>query len=199
MLPDVLLMPGMVTAAVFVLVLLVEGARRSGYDPVLMTASELSLGERGWVQRVNFFQVGVGTLAFALGVNAAIDAVVGSILLAVFGLGFIGSGLLLPDPLHGYPPEARGAAPRPTTWHGRLHNAIGPVMFIAVFLACLALATQLEGIWQLYTLATAAAGIGLTVLTARAFMRDAPTTGLIQRILVVVYLAWLVLLGGHLI
>ena len=48
MLPDVLLMPGMVTAAVFVLVLLVEGARRSGYDPVLMTASELSLGERGW-------------------------------------------------------------------------------------------------------------------------------------------------------
>jgi hypothetical protein len=30
-------------------------------------------------------------------------------------------------------------------------------------------------------------------------MRDAPTTGLIQRILVVVYLAWLVLLGGHLI
>ena len=72
-------------------------------------------------------------------------------------------------------------------------------MFIAVFLACLALATQLDGIWQLYTLATAAAGIGLTVLTARAFTRDAPTTGLIQRILIVVYLAWLVLLGWHLI
>lgn len=199
MLTDVLLMAGMVTAVVFVAVVLVEGARRSGYDPVLMTASELSLGERGWVQRINFFQVGAGTLAFALGVNAAIDAVVGSLLLAVFGLGFIGSGLILPDPLHGYPPEARDVAPRPTTLQGRLHNAIGPVMFIAVFLACLALATQLHGIWQLYTLATAAAGIGLTVLTARAFTRDAPTTGLIQRILIVVYLAWLVLLGFHLI
>jgi hypothetical protein len=55
-------------ALVFVFVVLIEGALRPGYDPTYHTGSELELGTRGWVQRVNFLLMGAGSLAFAVGV-----------------------------------------------------------------------------------------------------------------------------------
>jgi hypothetical protein len=195
---DILLTIGIATAVLFVAILLVEGARRPDYDPRYHTGSELELGERGWVQRLNFLLAGVGTLAFALGVFLSLESALGSLLLAAFGLGFLGSGLFLPDPVHGYPPTAQGAPQHEATWQGKLHNAIAPVMFFAVFAACLTLALDLDGVWQLYTLATAGVGLVLTILTARAFMRDAGNTGLIQRALIIAYLGWVALLGLHL-
>ena len=38
----------------FVIVFLVEGAVRSGYDPVRLVVSYLSLGDGGWVQVATF-------------------------------------------------------------------------------------------------------------------------------------------------
>lgn len=66
---DTLLIVGVVTAMVFVAVLLIEGTLRPGYDPTYHTGSELSLGDRGWIQIANFLQMGLGMLAFAVGVN----------------------------------------------------------------------------------------------------------------------------------
>jgi hypothetical protein len=53
------LLLGVGAAVVFVAVVLIEGALRSGYNPVYHTGSELELGERGWIQRANFFVVGL--------------------------------------------------------------------------------------------------------------------------------------------
>lgn len=192
---EILLLIGVVTAVVFIAVLLVEGAIRPGYDPVYHTGSELSLGDRGWIQIANFLQMGVGMLAFALGVHETLGTAAGSILLAIFGLGLIASGALVPDPLRGYPPGAS----EDVTWHGQAHNAAGPVMFIAIFAAALTLAGRLEGAWQVYTVLTAVAGLALTVWTAVSFQRDAASTGLVQRGLILVYWIWIVLLGIHLV
>jgi len=63
---ETLLIVGVAAAVVFVAVLLVEGALRSGYDPAYHSGSELSLGDRGWIQMANFLQMGVGMFAFAL-------------------------------------------------------------------------------------------------------------------------------------
>ena len=68
-----LLLAGVAAAIVFAAVLLVEGARRPGYDPIYHTGSELDLGEWGWVQRANFLLMGLGVFAYAVGVNRAIE------------------------------------------------------------------------------------------------------------------------------
>jgi hypothetical protein len=196
---ETLLIIGVVTAVVFVAVLLIEGALRPGYDPTYHTGSELSLGDRGWIQIANFLQMGLGMLAFTVGVNRTLDTPVGAVLLAIFGIGLIVSGVFLPDPIRGYPPGAPTGTPKEVTWHYKVHGVIGgPVAFFAIFGACLTLAFRLDGFWRLYTVLTAVAGLALTISTAVAYQRDAARTGLVQRALILVYWSWIVLLGIHL-
>ena len=192
---DLLLILGVITAGVFLLCLFVEGILRPGYDPSYHTGSELTLGARGWVQIANFSQMGVGMLAFAVGIGRALDNPTGAVLLGVFSLGLFVAGVFRPDPLRNYPPGIAGKV----TWRGQVHNASGPLMFVALFAACLVLAGSLEGPWRGYTLITAAVGLGLTAGTAVAFQRDAAMTGLVQRALIVVYWAWIILTGIYLI
>lgn len=193
------LLVGVAAAVVFLAVLLIEGALRPGYEPTYHTGSELSLGGRGWIQRANFLQMGAGMFAFAVGVHQALNSVIGGVLLAIFGLGSIASGVFVPDPIRGYPPGAPTGDPAELTWHHQAHTMAGPVMFLAIFGATLALAGRLQGPWRLYTVFTAVAGLALTVSTAVAWQRDTAKTGLIQRGLVLVYLGWIVLLGIHLV
>jgi len=196
---ETLLIVGVAAAVVFVAVLLVEGALRSGYDPAYHSGSELSLGDRGWIQMANFLQMGVGMFAFALGVHQALNAVIGPVLLAIFGLGSIASGVFVPDPMRGYPPGGPTGTPAELTRHHQVHTAAGPVMFLAIFGACLTLAGRLLGAWRLYTVLTAVVGLALTIWTALAYQRDAANTGLVQRALILVYWSWIVLLGLHLV
>lgn len=196
---EVLLLLGVGAAVVFVAALLIEGALRPGYDPVYHTGSELELGERGWIQRANFFLMGGGAIAFAVGVHGTLDTVFGAVLLAIFGFGMIVAGVFAPDPIRGYPPGARSAPRSELTWQAQVHSVVGgPVAFLAIFGACLTLAGPLQGPWQTYTVLTAIGGLGLTVWTALAYQRDAANLGLVQRGLIVLYWSWIVALGIHL-
>ena len=96
-------------------------------------------------------------------------------------------------------PEPR-PSPRPSRPGALVHAVIGgPVAFLAIFGACLAIATHLQGPWRLYTLLTAVAGLIMTIWTALAFRRDAANTGLVQRGLILIYWTWIVVLGIYLI
>jgi len=192
---EALLIVGAVAAGMFVAVLLVEGALRPGYSPTYHTASALSLGERGWVQVANFLQLGVGMFAFAVGVHRRLNSLVGAVLIAIFGMGAIVAGVFRMDPMRGYPPGTPSGTPAEWTWRHQVHDAAGPVMFLAICGACLALASRLQGSWQLYTVLTAVTGLALTVSTAVAWHKDAEHTGLVQRALIVVDCSWIVLLG----
>ena len=194
-----LLIVGVAAAVVFVAVLLIEGALRRGYDPTYHTSSALSLGDRGWIQIANFLQLGVGTFAIAVGIHQALNSVVAPVLVAIFGLGAIVAGVWRMDPMRGYPPGAQSGTPATLTWHHQVHDIAGPIMFLAIFGACIALAVHLQGLWRLYTILTAVAGLALTISTAVAWQKDAKYTGLIQRALILVYSSWIVLLGVHLI
>jgi len=162
---EVVLLVGMAAAVVFVTVLLIEGALRPGYDPIYHTGSELELGERGWIQRASFLQLGVGMWAFAAGVHGTTCSVAAGLLLAVFGLGSIVAGVFAPDPVRGYPFGAPSGPPAKLTRQHKIHHLAGPIMFLAIFGACLALVGRLQGPWQAYTLVTA-------VRWARADRRD---------------------------
>lgn len=196
---DALLIVGMATAVVFVAILLVEGALRPGYDPTYHTVSELSLGDRGWIQIANFLQMGVGMFAFAVGIHRTLNTLVGAILLAIFGVGMMAAGAFLPAPKRGYPPGAPTWTPDQLSWHHQVHDVVGgPVAFLAIFGACLTLVGRLDGPWRLYTVLTATIGLALTIWTALAYRRDAVNTGLVQRALILVYWSWIVLMGVHL-
>ena len=71
---QMLVLVGAITAAIFYVVLIVEGALRPGYHPVYHTGSELSLGERGWIQIANFIQFGVGMICFAVGTGRLLNS-----------------------------------------------------------------------------------------------------------------------------
>ena len=195
---ETLLMAGMVAALAFVAVLLFEGALRPGYNPIYHTGSALSLGARGWIQIANFLQLGVGMFAFAVGVYQRLNSVVGALLVTIFGLGAIIAGVFRMDPMRGYPPGTPIGTPTELTWRHKVHDAAGPVMFLAICGACLALAGRLEAPWQVYTVLTSVAGLVLLIATAVAWQKDARYTGLIQRALILVYCSWIVLLGLHL-
>jgi len=59
---------GIIGPALFVAVFIMEGWLRPGYDPLSMAVSELSLGERGWIQVASFLVTGALFLVFARGV-----------------------------------------------------------------------------------------------------------------------------------
>jgi hypothetical protein len=144
--------------------------------------------------------MGAGGLAFAVGAYQALDTTVGAVLLGIFGLGLMVAGILPPDAVRGYPPGAPSEPSTKPTPGALVHAVIGgPVTFLAIFGACLTIASHLQGAWRLYTLLTAVAGLALTIWTALAFLRDAAKTGLVQRGLIVIYLSWIVVLGIHLI
>lgn len=195
---ETFLAAGAAAAAVFVAVLLIEGALRPGYDPTYHTSSALSLGERGWIQIANFVQLGMGALAVAAGIYQALDSVLAAALVAIAGLGAIAAGAWRMDPMRGYPPGAEAGTPARLTPHHRIHDIAAPTTFLAIFGACLALAGRLQGFWRAYTVLTAVAGLALTVTTALAWRKDARHTGLVQRALIVVYCSWIALLGVHL-
>jgi uncharacterized protein DUF998 len=153
------------------------------------------LGHRGWVQVANFLQLGIGMFAFAVGVYQRLNAAVGAVLLGTFGLGAIVAGVFRMDPMRGYPPGTPTGTPAQVTRRHQIHDAAGPAMFLSTCGACLALASHLQGPWQVYTVVTAITGLALTISTVVAWHKDAGYTGLVQRALVVVYCSWIIALG----
>jgi hypothetical protein len=114
---------GVVAGPLFVLVFLIEGAMTPDYDPLRHPVSSLALGPFGWTQTLNFIFVGILTLAFAVGLVRLRGArhKVGGILVGLRGVGLIGAGAFVTDPVSGYPP---GTPPTPvdTTTPGTLHD-----------------------------------------------------------------------------
>jgi hypothetical protein len=196
---QVLLASGALSAIVFAVALLIEGARRPGYVSAYHTGSALSLGDHGWIQRANFLQLGLGSIAFAVGVRRELGDRLGSILLGIFGLGMMVSGTFVMDRMRGYPPGTPSGTPSEFSRRHQIHDMSGPIAFLALFGACLAIARRLSGIWRIHTLCTAVVGFSFTIGTAVAWQRDALKTGLIQRGLLFVYLGWITSLGTHLI
>lgn len=192
----VLLLTGVGASFLFLAVLFMEGALRPGYSATYHTGSELELGLRGWIQRTSFLVMAGGMFAFAVGVDRALDARAGALLLAIFAVGMVAAGLFPPDAVRGYPPGAPTEAVDKPTWRHQAHHVIsGPVAFFALMAACLVLAGQLQGAWRWYTVLTAVAGLAMTVWTAVSYQRDAAYTGLVQRGLIVIYWSWIVVIG----
>ena len=198
-----LLAAGVVGPALFVVVLLVEGATRPGYSAWHQFGSELELSSQGWEQVVNFLMCGLLCLAFAVGLRWALHsgkgAIAAPVALAVFGLALIAAGIFKTDPGLGYPPGV--PHPASPTAHGAVHAVAGLFAFVSLGVACFALARRFAGDarwrgWAAYSLLTGIVVVFSLVVSNVPSMSD--FTGLIQRIGIISGWAWIVLLAARL-
>ena len=122
--PDrVLLRCGVVAGPLFIMTFLVEGARRSGYDPRRHPVSSLALGPGGWVQAANFAITGALYLALAAGLARTPDPDAGTragpVLIGAAAVGLLGAGVFTTEPGQRVPAGDSGCA-------GPLQRSWGP-------------------------------------------------------------------------
>ena len=198
---QLLLACGAIGALLNIVVLLILGATRPGYNAWQIPDSSLELGEGGWIQITNYIVSGVLLLGFAIGLRRVLCAERGStwgpILLGIYGLSFIGAGIFVTDPVLGYPPGASSML----TIHGILHDVFGQLQFISLSVACFVLARREAADpagrgWAWYSVATGLLLAASDVFFAVTFkLVDGGPVGLIERIGIIVSGCWVALLA----
>jgi hypothetical protein len=156
---------GIIAGPVYVAVGLAEALTRSGFDIARDDLSLLSNGPLGWIHITLLVVTGLMTIAGAVGLARALRGAPGGTwgprLAGVYGLGVAAAGVLVADPMNGFP---RGTPPGPaahTSWHGIGHLAAAGVGFGCLVAACFVVArwftAQGSRGWAVYSRITGAA------------------------------------------
>jgi hypothetical protein len=187
----------------FTIAWFIEGLTRIHYDPLRHPISSLSLGEFGWTQIANFIVTGILTLVLAFGLRRTLRLKSGTTwiptLIMIVGIGFLGTGFFATDPLNGYP---RATPPMllPPTLIGSLHLFFASFIF-GLPLACFVMARLFEDQGEhngaSYSRITAIAFLLVYLLAMAGFLQVPGLVnyaGLLQRISVVIGLAWMTFL-----
>ena len=137
---------GVIAGPVFVGTFTALGARRAGYDWRRHAVSSLAVAREGWGQRANFILVGGLYCVAARGLvrsssRVGEPAVVPALVCAA-GVGLIGSGVFVTDPVAGFPPEHAAGTVGATaevapTRSGQLHNLCAIPIFVGLPAAAL--------------------------------------------------------------
>jgi hypothetical membrane protein len=178
--PRRLLLGGAGGAVSFVVVFLVNDAIKPGYEPMRDFVSEAAIGRGGWVQIANFLVTGVLLMASAVALSRTAGAWTGR-LVGFVGAGLAAAGVFVSD-----------AVPHDhATWHGIAHNVVSVFVFGSLTLACFTAARwrPTPG-WRRYCGST---GVAVPVLFVAAGA-VADTSGLWQRLTIVVGWSWLAVL-----
>ncbi len=190
------------------------GAARAGYDWQRLPVSSLAIGRHGWWQRINFIVAGLLYSCAAGGLRRSAGRRVGPravpALVAGVGIGLIGSGMFVTDPVGGFPPATSGGASldhtdsgaRETTLAGRLHDLFAIPIFAGIPVASVAsAATALRSRdyrWACYSAASSLAMIGTFALFGSALAdgsRLASRGGIFQRLSIASGFSWLTALS----
>ncbi|GAB2598341.1 DUF998 domain-containing protein [Pseudactinotalea suaedae] len=137
---------GVIAGPIYVVTSLVQASLRDGFDLTRHAWSQLALGDPGWVQVVNLVLTGAMLIAFAVGLARALVTGPGSrwspLLIGVFGLSMIVSGIFKVDPAGGFP----DGLPTPATisTSGLVHLGAGAVGFTCLTAGLLVLARRLS-------------------------------------------------------
>jgi hypothetical protein len=192
-----LLRLGMLAGPLYVLVGLLEVLFRSGFDIRRHALSLMSNGDLGWIQIASFICSGVLVILGALGLRRALypgrGATAGAILLALYGVGLIGAGIFVADPMDGFPPGTPPGPPASISWHGPLHFMAGGIGFFGLIGATLVFAyvffRQRESRWAVASVLTGIFFFGAFAAIASGTRQ--PAINLAFTAAVVVSWAWL--------
>jgi hypothetical protein len=139
---------------VYVVSGLTQAFTRDGFDLTRHPLSVLSNGPLGWIQITTFVVAGLLLVAGSRGLPAGW----GRRLVALYGIGLIGAGAFVADPMDGFPVGTPPGPPEVVTWHGMLHFVAGGIGFLGLIGACLVYARRFRAAGRpglaLYSVAT---------------------------------------------
>lgn len=199
---------GVVAGPLFVGSFTAIGARRAGYDWRRHAVSSLADGRGGWSQRANFALTGAFYCIAAHGLARSPKRTVGPrvvpALIVGIGVGLIGSGLFVTDPVAGFPPspcesdEPDRTRPIPATRRGKLHNLCAIPIFAGIPVAALICATSAarrgKYRWAFYSAGSAIAmtsAFGLFGAALGGAPRLVGLGGIFQRVSITAGFGWL--------
>jgi hypothetical membrane protein len=163
-----LLWCGVAAGPLFVVVTTVDALMSEGFDIRRHGISLLSLGDRGWIQVLNFIVAGLLSISFGEGVRRVWvrrpGATAAPVLIWGYGLGLVGTGLFLVDPGAGFP-RALDEIPDQLSWHGAVHAAAPPLAFLSLagvtFVFARRFAADRRRAWALWSVLTGLAALAL--------------------------------------
>ncbi|HEV2477491.1 MAG TPA: DUF998 domain-containing protein [Candidatus Dormibacteraeota bacterium] len=179
-------MAGLLGPPFFVVVFLVLGLIKPGYDALARTVSEGSIGELGWIQIANFLICGAAFVVFAFGLWQGFgdrwSGRVGSALVALAGIGLMGAGVFVGDP--GF---------QATTFHGNMHMLASVVVFVSLLIGAFFFARRFWPDRQ-FALYSILSGLAIPAgFIAIAALGRWP--GLVQRVMIALVWTWLTILA----
>lgn len=157
-----LLRCGLVAPFLYITVGTLEVLLLPGFDIRRHALSLASNGTYGWIQIANFLLSGALVIAGSLGIRRVLagsrGGTWGPILLAIYGLGLIGAGIFVADPMDGFPIGTPPGPPVAMSWHGPLHFMTGGIGFFALIACCMVFArrfaSQRDTGWALFSVIT---------------------------------------------
>lgn len=191
-----LLACGAIGPTLFMATFFIDGGTRPGYDPSRNFVSQLSTGERGWLQITNFVVCGLLLLAGTVGLSRTPGPRAATILIAANAVALIAAGVFVADPGRGYPPGAH--VPTESTPHSTVHGLASLIAFLSLGAAPLVVAahTRASRVWAAYSLFSGIVVLGFFAATVVVSNQDerlvsgAPI-GVLQRISIVAGFTWL--------
>jgi len=182
------LLVGAIVPPLFVAIFLIGGLIHPGYNAITDYVSELSRGEMGWLQVLNFVILGIGMLTFAAGIRwgagRGAGSTAGPIIFALVGVASLVGGIFVTD-LH---------TAKVATTSGTIHDLAALLIFAGATVASFVFARRFHNRMRIYSIAT-----GLFVVAS--FVALSPLTsafdilGVTQRVTVIAAFAWITVLA----
>ena len=156
-----LLQCGAIAGPLYIVLGIIQILIRPGFDPTRHDLSLMSNGDLGWIQITNFIVTGLLTIAGAVGMRRALQSgrgrIWGPLLIGLYGLGLIGAGIFVADPINGFPPGTSTGTPVITS-NGILHLVTGALGFLGLIAACFVFARRFRSLnesgWVNFSIAT---------------------------------------------
>lgn len=141
-----LLACGIAAGPVYLVVGFAQAFLRPGFDAAHNDLSVLANGDLGWIQVTNLIVTGLLTLLFAIGLRRALRGGTagtwGPLLLGLYAVGLIAAGILVADPMNGFPPGTPPGHATSTSLHGLGHFVSGGLGFIGLIAGTFVLARR---------------------------------------------------------
>src|SRR5262245_50705429 len=134
-----LLVCGIIAGPFYLVVGVVQGMVRDGFDFARHPLSVLANGPGGWIQTANFALTGLMVIAAATGFTRALGpkARATTLFLAAFGLGMLVAAVFRADPMDGFPLGTPVGPPTSISSTGLVHFAAGGLGFVCLAVSCL--------------------------------------------------------------
>jgi Protein of unknown function (DUF998) len=143
---------GLVAGPFYVVVGLAQALTRDGFDLTRHDLSLLADGPLGWIQIAGFVLTGLMVIAAAVGMARALrvlgggpGTVWGPRLVGLFGVGLVGAGVFVADPMNGFPPGTPDGPPAVVTVGGIGHLVLAGLGFLGLVAGALVLARHYAG------------------------------------------------------